>query len=433
MKSNTFSKAQNVVSLFRRTCSFFILFFVSLSLFSQQTINGIKGISFIKKHHKDFKEYYEIWVDQKIDHFNTESKSFKQRLFVGINNPAAPTLVETEGYALGNSSLPSFMSGCNYISVEHRYFGRSLPDSLNWDHLTIKQAAFDLHHIRTLLGQALKGKWMTTGISKGGQTAIAYKMFFPEDVDATLAYVTPIKNSVNDSRLLKFFDSSSKTDCGEKVFAFQTFCFRNKAALLVEFENYIRDQKYTFSGMTHEKVFEYLLLEYPFAFYQNCLNCELIPDTTATSVKILEEIIFAVPPKFFSDEFRPKLEPSFYMFYHELGYYEYETNRFKQWLSSENYSNSVFSPQNTVTTFDANYLSSLNTFIQDPYTDRIIFIYGENDPYTSTKPVFGDDKKCLVFVAKNGCHKSRITDLTKEEQKTIVIRLSEWLEWPLTK
>ncbi|MBN8695266.1 MAG: hypothetical protein J0L87_01945 [Bacteroidetes bacterium] len=433
MKSKISGKTKNEVSLSWGIWFFCVLFLVSPALFSQQTLNTIKGISFVKKPNNQFKEYYEVWVDQKLDHSNTESKSFKQRLFIGINNTAAPTVMETEGYAISNTSLPSFMNGCNYISVEHRYFGRSQPDSLNWDHLTIQQAASDLHHIRMLFGQVFTGKWMTTGISKGGQTALAYKVFFPEDVDATLAYVTPIKNSANDSRLLHFFQSISETSCGKKVLAFQKLGFRNKAALLNEFEDYIKEKKYTFSGMAHEKVLEYLLLEYPFAFYQNCLDCERIPDTTALPIKILEEIMFAVPPKFFSDEFRSKLEPSFYMFYRELGYYEYDTSPFKQWLSAENYSNNIFAPKNTSITFDTNYLRSLNAFIRAASTDRIIFIYGENDPYTSTRPVFANDNMCLVFVAKNGCHKSRIKDLTKEEQETIVGRLSKWLEWQLTK
>ncbi|MDP1818238.1 MAG: S28 family serine protease, partial [Leadbetterella sp.] len=207
----------------------------------------------------------------------SSDKVFKQRIFVGFNNKTAPTVMGIEGYAIGNSSLPTFMKGCNYISVEHRYFGKSIPDSLDWNYITIKQASSDLHHIRELFGQIFTGKWMTTGISKGGQTAIAYKMFFPNDADATLAYVTPIKNGIEDNRFVDYLKSASKTECGKKIFALQQFAFKNKKILLNEFDKYVQEKKYTFTKMKSEKVFEYLLLEYPFAFYQNCFDCKLIP------------------------------------------------------------------------------------------------------------------------------------------------------------
>lgn len=409
---------------------FFILFILPFVTFSQ-TIHDIKGIIVTQKPNSDFKEYFEVMVDQPLDHFNSTGKIFKQRIFVGLNNKSVPTVMETEGYAIGTTSLPGFMKDCNYISVEHRYFGRSVPDSLDWNCLTIKQAASDLHHIRELFGQIFKGKWMTTGISKGGQTAIAYKMYFPNDVDATLAYVTPIKNGLNDTRFTDYLNSNLKTECGKKILDFQQFAFRNKKKLLNQFNNYVQQKKYTFGKMNNEKVFEYLLLEYPFAFYQNCFDCKLIPDTTATTAAIIEEVVSVVSPKFFSEAFRSKLEPSFYMFYNELGYYEYDLRRFKQWLSSGNYPNNIFAPQNVVPNFDTTYLASLNTFITSPTTEKIIFVYGEFDPYTSASPKFDNNKNCLVLIAKNGCHKSRVEDLSKEQQEVIFKQLSTWLQWTI--
>ena len=413
----------------QRANIFFIFFLLPFVTFSQQTIHDIKGITVTQKSNSDFKEYFEVLVDQPLDHFNSTDKVFKQRVFVGFNNSTAPTVMETEGYAISYSYLPAFMKGCNYIYVEHRYFGKSVPDSLDWTYLTIKQATSDLHHIRELFGQIFTGKWMTTGISKGGQTAIAYKMFFPNDADATLAYVTPIKNGFNDKRFSDYLNSTSKTECGKKVFSFQQFAFRNKTTLLNEFDNYILYNKYTFGKMKSEKVFEYLLLEYPFSFYQNCFDCKLIPDTTTTPTEIVMEIISVVPPKFFSDAFRLKLEPSFYMFYHELGYYEYDLTPFKQWLSSDNYSNNIFAPKNATLNFDTTYLTLLNKFINNQTTEKLIFVYGEFDPYTSARPTFDNNKNCLTVIAKNGCHRSRVAGLTAEQQQIIFKQLSIWLQW----
>jgi hypothetical protein len=169
-------------------------------------------------------------------------------------------------------------------------------------------------------------------------------------------------------------------------------------------------------------------LEYPFAFYQNCFDSKLIPDTTASAATIIDEIVTVVSPRFYSDAFRSKLEPSFYMFYHELGYYEYDLASVKKWLANDNYPNNIFAPQNSNISFDSDYLTSINKFIGASSTEKLIFIYGERDPYTSIQAEIGNNKKVAKFIVKNGCHKSRIADLTKEQQQEIHELLSSWLK-----
>jgi pimeloyl-ACP methyl ester carboxylesterase len=404
-----------------------------LPAYPQQYINEqlshIKEISITKKENTEFKEYYEIWVEQPLDHFNAGNGSFRQRIIVGINNVAAPTIIETEGYALGKYTKPAFIPDCNVVALEHRYFGQSRPDSLIWEYLTIKQAAYDCHYVRQLFTSLFKGKWISSGISKGGQTAVAYKMYFPEDVDATIAYVTPIKNGQHDKRINRYVDSLANKECNGSVFAFQKFAFRNNQ-LLIPFEKYITQKQHTFSNLSHQKVLDYLLLEYPFAFFQSCRDCSIIPDTTALPEKIIEELTSTVSPRFFSDAFRPMLEPSFYMFYHELGYYEYEPSFITQMPGSTSYPNSIFSPQNIPIQFDSTYLTLLHAFIRSPATKRIVFIYGAHDPYTALQAPITDSSECLTFIVKNGCHKSRIADLEKHQQKELFDTISKWLDWP---
>jgi hypothetical protein len=272
---------------------------------------------------------------------------------------------------------------------------------------------------------------MTTGISKGGQTAVAYKMCFPDDADATIAYVTPIKKSINDNRISDYMKAVSNTECGKKVIAFQRSAFRNKSELLKEFDSYAKNKGYSFGKLKNETVLDYLLLEYPFAFFQNCFNCTMIPDSTAGAEKIIQELVAVVPPRFYSDAFRPKLEPSFYMFYHELGYYEYDIEPLKQWLADKNYPNDIFAPSSVPITFDPAYLISINRFVNDPATEKIIFIYGELDPYTSAQATIDKSKNCFKYIVENGCHKSRVADLSADQKKELFTTLSSWLQWPV--
>ena len=101
--------------------------------------------------------------------------------------------------------------------MEHRYFGESMPDSLNYNYLNLKQATADLHHIRQLFGQIYTGKWVSTGVSKGGATTIFYRYFYPEDVDASVPYVAPVNREQEDQRLYRFLDTIGTDQCREKI------------------------------------------------------------------------------------------------------------------------------------------------------------------------------------------------------------------------
>ena len=412
------------------------LLLLPLLPFAQQPfitqLKAVKGITVTQVQNSDFKEYYEIMVEQPLDHFHSNGKVFNQRIFVGINNPAAPIVMETEGYAVNKITKPEFIKDCNEISVEHRYFGKSLPDSLDWTYLTVKQAAYDCHHIHELFAAVLTGKWLTSGISKGGQMAVAYKMFFPNDADATIAYVTPIKKSLNDIRIVSAMDSLAKTESGKRVFAFQKNALKNKAELLKAFDSYVQNNNYRFGKMKNETVLEYMLLEYPFAFFQNCSDTNQIPLAKGSPSEVLQEVTTVVPVWFFTESFKAKLQPSFYMFYHELGYYEYNIAGLKQWLSAKSYPNNIFAPQNAAITFDPTYLNSLQEFITKPGTQKLIFIYGEFDPYTAAQAPIDNNNNCLKLIVKNGCHKSRVADLSPEQQRLVFDHLSGWLQWPVS-
>src|SRR6218665_3566363 len=322
--------------MLRKLSCILFLSLLTAPLFCQNShkkeLESIKGISAREISHPDFKECYEISIEQPLDHSNPSGSLFKQQVVIGINDPKAPVVMFTEGYALGKITRPEFIKDCNVLYAEHRFFGRSRPDSLNWSVLTMEQAVSDLHHIRVLFSGLFEGKWLTSGASKSGQTAIAYKMYFPKDADATVAYVTPVKSSKNDERINGHLRSLLKTGCGLKVSGFQKFMLRNKTTMLKEFEKYAQDKKYTFRKIGMEKAFEYCVLEYSFSFFQNCGDCRLIPDTLSEPPGIIEELAAVVSPKFYSDNFFARLEPSFYMFYRELGYYEYDLSPFKNWL-----------------------------------------------------------------------------------------------------
>ena len=96
-------------------------------------------------------------------------------------------MLDTEGYFLQDSldntevrqDLVKYLKA-NYISIEHRYFGTSLPEDFentDFTYLYTDQAAADMHNVVTLLQKHLfprTNKWVATGVSKSGITSALY-------------------------------------------------------------------------------------------------------------------------------------------------------------------------------------------------------------------------------------------------------------------
>ena len=92
-----------------------------------------------------FDENYEIWFEQPIDHNNPERGTFRQRVFLGFENPSEPVFVELRGYNIGSEKAGELANHyeANQLTIEHRYFTNSRPKEIDWNTLTIENAAKD--------------------------------------------------------------------------------------------------------------------------------------------------------------------------------------------------------------------------------------------------------------------------------------------------
>ncbi len=405
-------------------CLWFILLVSGHCLVSQNSLQPrltALGLKVMPVNNSNFKEYYEISVPQTCDHAKP-GKLFNQRIYLGINNLKAPVVMETDGYAIDYASKPNYTNelatglNANLLVAEHRFCGRSLPDTANLADLTLQQAAGDYHHIKELLDTLLTGKWISTGISKGGQAALAYKLYYPKDVAATVVYGAAIKNkqSIYTDAVLA---NLSKSACGKKINDLQNYLFKNKKELIPVFSAYAREKGYNFQLLDDEKVFDYLLLELPYSFWQSGSACSEIP-ATKNAPELVNYVTTIVSPRYFSLNNKSVLEPSFYMFYHELGYYEYNTAPFKAYLKDQAYSNQYFAPLSVNIQFDDSYQKAMQEFMQSPDAETVYFIYGQNDPWALQSIV-----KKNTYTVKNGSHKSRIKDLPAEQQTTLYAKL----------
>ncbi len=153
-----------------------ILLFISTFFELSSAQKLISGTQELLDHLENFSDLkvdqirIELRIRQPLDHDNPATGHFYQRVFLLHKEFNKPVLLETEGYAARPDKISEItkLIDANQIIVEHRYFGESIPDSLDYQYLNIRQAAADHHRITQLFRQIYTGKWVTSGISKGG-------------------------------------------------------------------------------------------------------------------------------------------------------------------------------------------------------------------------------------------------------------------------
>ena len=195
-----------------------------------------------------------------------------------------PVLLETEGYSTrggGGGELQSMLGG-NVVTVEHRYFGNSIPSPLDWQYLTVKNAADDMHVIVSALKTIYSGKWISSGASKGGQTALFYKCYYPDDVDATVAYVAPINVTQEDPRINHFIETVGDAATRQKIKELQIALFKREDEIL-PFVKKFADSKNWTESMGLSEAYEYGVLEYPYYFWQYGQTVTNIPPADSSA------------------------------------------------------------------------------------------------------------------------------------------------------
>lgn len=377
---------------------------------------------------KIYTEAYEIFVTQPIDHNNPEGPKFKQQIFLSNVDKTKPVVIELDGYAVNNHTTElSKLLNCNQIVVEHRYFGESVPAPFDWKYLTIKQAADDHHRIIELFKKYYTGKWITTGISKGGSCVIFHGYFYPDDADAAVAYEGPLNLSTEDQRVYEWIKTVSTPECRSKVYNFQKLCFEKRDQLFPIFVRNAEQKNLQYNIVGIEKAFEYAVLEYSFAYWQwGDGNCNEIPDENSSINEIWEHLLKNGGVSYFSDAEIKEGYPFYYQCYTEFGYYAYETKYFKEYLKYVDGQTEFFIPPNSNPTYDPRLLKKINDWASNEASD-FIFIYGGNDPWSSTGVCLTGKTNSVKMVLPNGSHSSRIRGFSKKDKEIIYSRLENWL------
>lgn len=405
----------------------------------QNKMKEIANITEVKAlESEEFAEKYVTYFTQPIDHENPELGTFRQRVFVSHVGFDRPTVLVTEGYGASYAFNPKYREelskwfNTNMIFVEYRYFLESTPEPRDWQYLTTKNSADDLHAIRNAFKQIYPGKWIATGISKGGQTTMLYRTFYPDDVDISVPYVAPLCYGVEDGRHEPFL--RYKVGTAEERRTIENFQFevlKRRATLQPLFDKHCAEKKYEFRAPL-EEIYDYAVLEYPFALWQWGTPISTIPSLDASDEEIFKHFLAISDPSYF-DVNGPYASFNVQAC-RELGYYGYDMRPFKDYMfikSTKDYLRRLMLPEDAqFVKFDKTLGKKITKFLKknDP---KMIFIYGEIDPWSAAAVTWlntNKKKNLHIFVEPRGSHKARISTLPEDMQKEAKALIQKWLD-----
>lgn len=417
--------------------SLITLLLLSLTSIAQQSLElqlfDLCGVSFEKiKTAESFQASYKLLVKQPIDHKDPSAGSFYQKVYLNHRGYELPTVQVSEGYNRNGNriyELTDFIAG-NQATVEHRYFGESMPDTLDYNYLNFEQATADLHHINELLRQIYSGKFISTGISKGGTTTIFYRYFYPDDVAVSVPYVAPLNTELEEKRIYDFLNTKGSKECRSNILSFQKRVLKDRDYHLERLKWFTKGKDLSFSYLNMDEAFEYAVLEYPFSFWQWGASCDKVPQNEATNEEDLNHLLEVSGLDFYGDAAMDGYASHYYQSGTQMGYYGYEVNSFKGLLKAlpdNKNPTAVFPPNKIETQWDGTLTNKVVDWISKE-GNNFIYINGLDDTWSATRVPNSRKVNSVWFDMEGQSHgTARIANMTEEEKVLLKNTLNRWL------
>jgi len=392
----------------------------------QELLFDLQDVRFEKLSAEKGNVRFLLSVRQQTDHADAEAGIFYQRVYLHHRGFDKPTLINTNGYNLsqGKHELVDMLDA-NYVSVEHRYFGPSTPKSREWRYLTIEQAAGDYHHIRGILGQIYQQPWVSTGISKGGETCTYYRHFFPEDVVATVPYVAPFPEGLKDQRFYRYLDTTGAQETRDRIRQFQLNVLKHKDELVPRLKYYLKGRNASADLIGGpQAMLELFVLEYPFAFWQGGKDSKDIPDAHASVDDLLDHFISNRDLWYLLDKSTENLAAHYYQHATELGYYAYRAEKFGDLIEKwEGEPSACLFSEDVDLSFDPTTIQKMARWLKTDAED-VFFLYGGLDTWTVAQAQVGENTKVSKYVFPKKHHgNARLSAINESLRKEILQKI----------
>ncbi|WP_433335251.1 S28 family serine protease [Spirillospora sp. CA-294931] len=402
-------------------------------------LKKIRGLT-VEEKTSNLPGYRWFWLKYKqpVDHRRPNGQWFEQRIMLQHKAESRPMVLYTSGYHTPETmfrSEPTALVDGNQVSVEYRYFSPSRPVPTDWKKDTIWQAATDEHRIIRELKRIYKAKWISTGASKGGMTAVYHKRFYPRDVDGSVVYVAP--NNVNDredSAYDRFFASvGSDAKCRAQLKDVAREFLKRRPAMLKRFEADAAKNGWTFKYLrSMDRAFENSVMDYEWGFWQYKLqsDCGTVPAVKASDDELYKSLDEIAGLSFYTDQGLDPYLPYYYQAGYELGAPNPKFKHLRPYLRYEStYNNArAYLPSSIPVKWDGGKaMRDIDKWVRTKGTG-LMFIYGANDPWRAEPFRLGKGSRdSYYYVAPGMNHSGRLIDKLPAEHKSKAI--ADLLRW----
>ncbi len=402
-----------------------------------EKIRSLPGVTVVEiEPYYGYPRAFRIDITQPVDHNNPAGAQFTQRMYLSHVDESLPMVFAPSGYAATERSgqeLAGILQ-TNCLNVTHRYFDGAKPDPIDWQYLTIRQAAADHHEIVTLFKTIYTGPWVSAGASKSGITPLLHKRFYPDDVKAVVAYVAPFIFGIEDERYVDYMASIGTAEERDRVHGFQGRLLENRDVLVDLFLAWFSENGCTYSG-DPEFGFEEAVLSYGWSYWQYRLRLTTeIPGPDATPETMLAHLDDAVMLSRISDEEVAFIIPWIYQASTEIGYpamnYEYLEDLLL--FELENIHEYFLRVYGFPVEYDPAPFQDVYRWIREE-GNNIIFIYGRDDPWSGGAVELTGQTNALFFMIDGFDHSARINDLEQAQQDLVLAALEEWMGIPISR
>ncbi|MDI3285327.1 S28 family serine protease [Polyangium sp. 15x6] len=378
--------------------------------------------------------YFVLTIDQPADHDDPSGARFEQRLVLHHRDPAAPVVLATQGYNLYPEyqwlDEPAELLAANQVRVEHRFFTPSRPEPADWSQLTIEQAAADLHHIVEVIRPLYEGKWISTGGSKGGMTSVYHRRFYPDDVNGTVAYVAPHNFGDADPRYLEFVAQRGDAACQQALLDFQREVLLRRPEMLTRMQAQAADAGLTYELLGEDQALETAVIEFIFSFWQygDESHCAEIPSTSASDDEVWSFFDLVCGPSLWSDGATLAYEPYYWQAAVQLGYPGYAEENVADLLLYPGFdvaASYTLPGRGKNPILDPQAMQDVSAWLTTE-GERMMFIYGENDPYTAAAFDLGGAQDSYRFFEPAGNHSASIGGLPQADLEAALAALQAW-------
>lgn len=344
---------------------------------------------------------------QPIDHNNSSSGEFSQRVVISHKGFDKPVVLVTDGYSLKwfSDELASILDA-NLIWVNHRYYTDAIPDNPDFKYLTIEQAAADHHNIVKTFKKIYKNsKWVSTGASKGGMTALFFKRFYPDDVDAVVARVAPIFFERDDPRAETYFNDKSRSTILNRLKTFQLMALNRRSELVPIVKNQIETGRIK-TDLNPEAYFEERLSYLTSSLWRN--GYEFLEDLPKEDSDIYT-ILSYIDKKTYNAAFSHQQAT-------ELGGFDINSHLQLPFIHK-------YYPDESE--LDLSKMTDITSWLKKK-GNNIIYIYGEEDIFTSFQVDIGTDTNALKIIQPGAFHHVPLAKL--DEYDKFYSTLNKWLK-----